>query len=423
MGRSLTTAAEAAEREAGGELGGEDLRAMGFEYSVARRDGKVFHGETRRDAAGRPVAGVEAEVAYAVGSGSQGLSYLIERDGRLFQSPISWYSKAGKWDLSPGFERHNLPLRAAGRAGVPVLPRQPGRAGAGDDQCLPATDLPGARDRLRAVPRARRTARPDPGHGDRRRRRYDRQPATAGSRRCATRSASSATSRAGSGSSRSARGPRTTAPGCRWMRFLRVFVDPEQAAGKGRSVGHVEQLHASRCFRESRGRLGCISCHDPHRLPDPEERVAYFRDRCLDCHSEGRGCSLPKRGGGSGAARTVASNATCRAHPWPTSSTPPRPTIASRGSRVRTTRRQPRPSARTESRRHSSRSPADVRPTRRRPTSTATSVSPSARRARTVRGPLGTRLVLRSLPLLESALRVTGRTMWPPGKPSGSPWR
>src|SRR3712207_8836821 len=38
--------------------------------------------------------------------------------------------------------------------------------------------------------------------------------------------------------------------------------------------------------------LGCISCHDPHRLPDLEERVPYFRERCLNCHSEGRGCNL-----------------------------------------------------------------------------------------------------------------------------------
>ena len=26
-------------------------------------------------------------------------------------------------------------------------------------------------------------------------------------------------------------------------------------------------MHESRCFRASQGRLGCISCHDPHRLP------------------------------------------------------------------------------------------------------------------------------------------------------------
>jgi tetratricopeptide (TPR) repeat protein len=53
-------------------------------------------------------------------------------------------------------------------------------------------------------------------------------------------------------------------------------------------------MYASRCFRESRGEnmLGCISCHNPHELPEPDQRVAYYRDRCNQCHAA-RGCSLP----------------------------------------------------------------------------------------------------------------------------------
>src|SRR5262249_10132134 len=45
-------------------------------------------------------------------------------------------------------------------------------------------------------------------------------------------------------------------------------------------------------FQKSDGRLGCISCHDPHSLPQPAKRVAYYRGRCLECHGE-KGCSLP----------------------------------------------------------------------------------------------------------------------------------
>ena len=61
-------------------------------------------GSTTRDGSWRRVG---AEVHYALGSGSRGVSYLVERDGRLFQSPISWYSQQKKWDLSPGYERRN----------------------------------------------------------------------------------------------------------------------------------------------------------------------------------------------------------------------------------------------------------------------------------------------------------------------------
>ncbi len=57
-------------------------------------------------------------------------------------------------------------------------------------------------------------------------------------------------------------------------------------------MGHVEQMKASHCFGASRGRLDCTSCHDPHQVPAPEERVAYYRDQCLACH-ERNGCTLP----------------------------------------------------------------------------------------------------------------------------------
>jgi tetratricopeptide (TPR) repeat protein len=51
-------------------------------------------------------------------------------------------------------------------------------------------------------------------------------------------------------------------------------------------------MYQSRCFQGSKGGLGCISCHDPHKLPPPEERAAYYRRRCLTCHQE-TDCGLP----------------------------------------------------------------------------------------------------------------------------------
>ena len=36
------------------------------------------------------------------------MAYLIERDGFLFQSPITRYVRSERWDLSPGYEKKNL---------------------------------------------------------------------------------------------------------------------------------------------------------------------------------------------------------------------------------------------------------------------------------------------------------------------------
>ena len=80
-------------------------------------------------------------------------------------------------------------------------------------------------------------------------------------------------------------------PGLPFHRFWTVFVQPPDRA-EDRFVGQVEQMHESHCFLASRGRLGCISCHNPHHFPAPAEKAAYYRGRCLACHAE-RGCSLP----------------------------------------------------------------------------------------------------------------------------------
>ena len=108
MGRSLSPIAAAARA---GNVQGDDrplFEAQGLEYSIEHRDGRVMHQETRRDSAGRVIARNEAEVKFVVGSGRRAFAYLIERDGFLFQSPMTWYAQKQRWDLSPGYEKSNL---------------------------------------------------------------------------------------------------------------------------------------------------------------------------------------------------------------------------------------------------------------------------------------------------------------------------
>jgi predicted CXXCH cytochrome family protein len=60
-------------------------------------------------------------------------------------------------------------------------------------------------------------------------------------------------------------------------------------------------MHLSACFNKSGGQFGCTSCHDPHGVPPPEQKVTFYRDRCLTCHGAAPGrrveapeCSLPR---------------------------------------------------------------------------------------------------------------------------------
>jgi Flp pilus assembly protein TadD len=290
MGRSLASI-DAATVTLGDEADGRVLfEADGLEYAIERRDGHVFHQETRRDRSGRVIARNEAEVRFVLGSGSQGTSFLIDREGFLFESPIGWYSRKGQWDLSPGYRRNNAhfdrpvvpaclychanrvePVEGTlNRYRPPIFRGQP----IGCERCHGPGELhvkrPGLVDgkdltivNPAALEPSRRDAVCEQCHlmGQQRVVKVDRQ-------------------------------DDDFRPGLPFYSVWSVF---ERAAGTDadRFVGQVEQMHESRCFRDSKGRLGCISCHDPHRRPSAEERVGYFRERCLECHAD-RGCRLPE---------------------------------------------------------------------------------------------------------------------------------
>jgi tetratricopeptide (TPR) repeat protein len=62
-----------------------------------------------------------------------------------------------------------------------------------------------------------------------------------------------------------------------------------------RAVSQVEQMYQSKCFKASKGKLGCVSCHDPHEAPPSvEKRVASHRRQCLSCHEQEHPCSLDR---------------------------------------------------------------------------------------------------------------------------------
>lgn len=284
MGRSLSPIAAGVADSAGAPL----FEAGGLQYSVEDRGGRVIHAETRRDASGGVVARNEAEVRYIVGSGRQAQAYLIDRDGFVFLSPITRYTKAGRWDLSPGYEKANhhfnrpvVPLclychadrvePAPGTVNRYQPPTFRGHA-IGCERCHGPGEL---HVRRPAVVDGRDVTIVNPA---------DLEPGLrdAVCEQCHL-----------TGFERVERLDRRDddfRPGLPFYLFWIVLSDA--GASDNRFVGQVERMHESRCYRESRGRLGCISCHDPHRLPDPGEAAAYYRRRCLECHAD-RGCSLP----------------------------------------------------------------------------------------------------------------------------------
>jgi Flp pilus assembly protein TadD len=257
------------------------------EYCVDRTSDEVRHHEIARDAAG-VIYDQAVPVQYAIGSGKRGRSYVIDRDGLLFMSPISWYTEETRWDLSPMYAvTHN--------------PRFERRVTSRCVSCHAGRSSPAAsgKDRFRTPPFAElsigceRCHGPGEKHVARHRGNGDDSgldPIVNPSRLDPARRDSVCHQCHLQGADVVLRYGRTDfdfRPGMHLGEIWSVFLDPSetQSDGTTTAVSQVEQMLESRCAQQSDGRLGCVSCHDPHGIPSETERVEFYRSRCVKCHA------------------------------------------------------------------------------------------------------------------------------------------
>lgn len=269
-----------------------------YRYRVDLEDGRVVHHEELLDPRGRVVTSQSVHAAYALGSGVRGRSYLIDRGGLLYQSPVSWYSQEGKWDLSPGYTLDVSETRFERRVTDDCLACHVGQVAVADRETP---------DRLASPPflelgiSCERCHGPGRGHVDH----HEGRPLAAGSedpivnphkldpwRRDSVCFQCHLSARR---VLRHGRRHYDFRPGMGLEEIWSVLVHGDDT-GEGtpdKAVSHVQEMYSSRCHLQSEGRLACTSCHDPHGVPAPAEREAWYQGRCLQCHQE-QGCRLPE---------------------------------------------------------------------------------------------------------------------------------
>jgi Flp pilus assembly protein TadD len=301
MGHSLTPM-----RELLGQIPSEGadagFNAFRSRFTVERRGERLWHRQTRLDADGQPLYTLESEVQFGIGSGARGYSFLSEREGYLFQTPISWFSQKRIWGLSPGFSSPLLSGRAIGgeclfchanRARFRPdtingfeTPIFDGHA-IGCERCHGpgerhvqergnALAVKGTIDYTMFNPSKKK--HPDqiePTLRDA----ICEQCHLSGEERILPRGRELYDFR----------------PGLPLQQFWTIFIRERRAQDKDKAVNHVVQMHLSRCYRESSGarKLECVSCHNPHEHVSARQRVFYYRGRCLECH-ETHGCTMPR---------------------------------------------------------------------------------------------------------------------------------
>ncbi len=281
-------------------------------YSVDRHEGKMWHAEsgaatpktqgTKRtqgtEVGAESVPEVREPVKYLVGSGRHSRTYLVEQDGFLMESPISWYSSTKDWRMSPGYDRasHDGFERSADQGclichvgrfepidgamnRLTILETSIGCErchGPGAAHVAKWKDHPAA---LLGTVNETDDSIVHPGH-------LTRELKEAICSQCHLRGDATVIQRGHAVSDFLPGTPLTE---------TRIDYRLEADNGEMKVVGHVDQMYASRCYQQSTS-LTCTTCHDAHAETIPDLASGFYRNKCIECHGDSN-CrlSLPER--------------------------------------------------------------------------------------------------------------------------------
>ncbi|PYQ52314.1 MAG: hypothetical protein DMF59_05155 [Acidobacteria bacterium] len=279
------------------------------------RKGRLVFRRWQLDASGKAINTFEQPVDWILGSGHHSRTYLYQTpNGELYQLPLAWYSQAREWAMAPGYDRRD-------HEGVQRRARlecvfchnaysdlaENTRNGYWRNQGLPAEMPEGIGCQRCHGPGAEHVSRVTAVESDAAVKaaiiRPTRLDATL--RRDVCYQCHMQPSVAVPGVRRFGRDINSFRPGQPLSAYnLRVDVTDAGIARADRFEinHHPYRLEQSRCFRESKGRLSCLSCHDPHRKLAENERAAHYRAVCIACHADAHratedcvACHMPKR--------------------------------------------------------------------------------------------------------------------------------
>ena len=266
-------------------------------FAMIRHGNRLYQRRWQVGFDGRETNIDEKQVDFTIGSGNHSRTYLhLTARGTLQELPLSWYSESGGyWAMSPGFDRPDYPGSTRlvtyecmfCHNAYPAIPKGQGETGASPEFLQPLPEGidcqrchgPGQRHVAAALKpgasaAAIRAAIVNPG-----RLTPDRQIEI-----CLQCHLETSTVALPHSIRRFGRAPFSYLPGEPLGDFHLTF---DRAGGMGETFEVASapyRLRESQCFLQSRGKLQCTTCHDPHNIPHGATAAAHYNQVCLSCH-------------------------------------------------------------------------------------------------------------------------------------------
>jgi hypothetical protein len=260
-------------------------------FEISARDGNLYQSEYETTSEGKDIFRETRKLDWIIGSGANGSGAIVKQDDYLFEAPLSFYTRPQGWALSPGYEfgdygfnRPILPGCIACHSGQP----RPVLEGNGRFQEPPFAELAIGCENCHGPGQSHVAA----GHMG-----SPLGSITNPAKLSLWLADNICMSCHQTGDARVLQAGRTYRdfrPGAELKDTLSIFLVPfsRESAPKDDLLEHYLSMRLSKCYLKSGGRLGCISCHDPHVQPAPQETPAFFRQKCLACHTE-KSCAVP----------------------------------------------------------------------------------------------------------------------------------
>jgi hypothetical protein len=265
-------------------------------FEVAIHDGNLYQSDFEVGPSGATIFRESRKIDWIIGAGANGLGGLVSRDDFLYEAPLSYYSKTHTWALSPGYEfgdygfnRPILPACISCHSGMP-------------------RPIPGANGRFLEPPFQELAIGCENCHGPGAAHVHemedgDSAPASANhsivnpatlTPWLADNICMSCHQTGDARVLKPGKNYRDFRPGTRLDDTMSILIVPPKrdAPPQADLLQHYFSMTLSKCYRSSAGRMACITCHDPHVQPARDEAPAYYRQKCLSCHTE-KNCAVP----------------------------------------------------------------------------------------------------------------------------------